>query len=156
MQKVNFKSLVLFLCAFLSVGVGAEKIKVKTVSVSHQHKDYSSKLMVDNNPDTFWAAGRVSPAWVEFDLGEKYDLSRIEMIVAQSPNGCSAHHIIAGPSRDNMKRVHSLRGYTSDHQRLNIGRGFKGVRYIRIHTEYVHSWVAWREVNFWGELDRMP
>jgi hypothetical protein len=105
---------------------------------------------VDGNPSTAWNAGTTGATspFIQIDLGGEVQLSRLELVVSQWPNGFATHQFT---------------GYTSAWATVNLGtfsnNTYEGltivhqvnnptpVRWVRITTTYNASWVAWYEIR---------
>jgi hypothetical protein len=108
-------------------------------------------LAVDNDPATTWIAGSGPPMWIEIDLGVPADVAEIRLRVAQTPNGATAHRVLA-LTGSGWVTVADLVGQTSENQLLRVrpATRLEGVRLVRIETSQSPSWVAWREIEVIG------
>ena len=138
-----------------SLAVQATPIPTR-LSVS---QSYASHTMLGTSPAythdshyfdwNVWNAGRVAPAWIEYDLGASRTLKSIRLVPEQSPEGEVLHWIFAGDSQYPTTLVGTVAGSSTMLEPISIQINATG-RYVRIHTEMSPSWVAWREVEIYG------
>ncbi|MGB8253464.1 MAG: hypothetical protein WCF08_09620, partial [Anaerolineaceae bacterium] len=87
------------------------------------------------------------------DLGQSRSISEIRLTISQYPEGVTDHQIWCGVNETDLKLLHEFTGKTSDPQVLT----FKAVqtigdcRYLRVVTSVSPSWVAWREIEVFGQ-----
>jgi hypothetical protein len=109
---------------------------------------------VDGNNSTSWGAGSHAPQWIEIDLGQVYHITEIRLMVEQWPEGDTIH-VIQGRSPDvfALVQLHTFRQKTSgcDWLILTPDPSIAGIQIIRIDTLSSPSWVAWREIQVYGE-----
>jgi hypothetical protein len=109
---------------------------------------------VDGNTSTPWGAGSHAPQWIEIDLGQVYHITEIRLMVEQWPEGDTVH-VIRGRSSAALAlvHVHTFRQKTSgcDWLILTPDPPIAGIQIIRIDTLSSPSWVAWREIQVYGE-----
>jgi hypothetical protein len=103
--------------------------------------------LVDGDPATVWGSGGYPPAAADLDLRTPQSVSRIELVVEQSPAGYTHHDVYGGPTLDTLSVLGSFDGNTQSGQVLHLSGPFTNVRYIRVQTTVSPSWVAWREIN---------
>ena len=112
-----------------------------------------SSLAVDGVRGTNWIAGGGPPQWIEIDLGGAQAVSKIELVVSQSPSGPTRHRVSVGATRGTMQPVAVLQGSTLDGDVLKVELASEdggAVRFVRIDTTDSPSWVAWYEVRVFG------
>jgi hypothetical protein len=105
---------------------------------------------VDGIVDTLWNAGHPPGAWIEVDLGTVFEVSRLRLVVGQTPAGQAVHKIFGkATSGASYAELYELDATTSDGQVVEITppSAWTGVRYLRIETMWGPSWPAWREVQ---------
>ena len=134
---------------FHTVGAGNNVAYMKKVRVSSSYTP--SKNLVDYDPETIWNSLAMAPQWIEIDLGEPYDLAKIKLLVAQSPNGETTHRImIKGSNIDDLySEAYTFHGITTDKQTLEytFPKTLEQVQFIRIETLKSPSAVAWYEIE---------
>ena len=103
---------------------------------------------VDGDPNTAWNSGGGPPAWIELDLTRTVTLSKVRLLVGQSPAGPTTHQLYFGPSPAPTAVIATLSGTTSDMQWLeaDVSDAKPSGRYLRVQTTASPSWVAWREI----------
>lgn len=106
-------------------------------------KLYANSLLV-------WNSGGVAPAWIQFDLGSSRSLQGIRLTPEQSPaSGFMTHEIYVGNTSPPTTLVATISGTTV--RREPIVRNFNATgRYVRVLTTASSSWVAWREIEIYG------
>jgi hypothetical protein len=90
-----------------------------------------------------WNAGAFAPQWFEVDLKKEKNISRIELFVAQEPNGYTRHIVTGGPSPNPINVLCVFEGQTYSSQRLAQSFRTALIRYIRVTTTQSPSYVAW-------------
>ena len=107
--------------------------------------------IMDGDPNTMWSSGGYgsasSPQSITLDLGQSQTISRVDLQVAQSPEGPTTHVLWGGPSQSSLSPLSTLSGYTSDGEWLSFVGTFSNVRYLAIKTTQSPSWVGWREIG---------
>jgi hypothetical protein len=109
---------------------------------------------VDDNSGTQWGAGAPPVQWIEVDLQGTYSISEIRLQVAQYPAGNTIHRVQARSSSDGAyTTVHEFNGFTQDNDWLmfTLDAPLENVAQLRIQTIGSPSWVAWKEVQVFGE-----
>ena len=108
---------------------------------------------IDGLADTQWGAGADALQWIEVDLGESSKISEIRLMVAQFPEGNTTHII----------KVRSLDGNFSEAARFSqMTRSenwlifkpetpLENIQIVRVETTRSPSWVAWKEIQVFGE-----
>jgi hypothetical protein len=125
----------------------------RPVTASRSLPDQPPELAVDEDAATQWGAGVHPPQWIEIDLGAPMEVARILLTVAQFPDGPTAHQIwVSGPG-DSLHQVHEFLGNTQDSQVLEFAPStpLANVQVVRILTTASPSWVAWKEVEVYGD-----
>ncbi|TFH35917.1 MAG: discoidin domain-containing protein [Anaerolineales bacterium] len=110
--------------------------------------------LVDENASSQWSAGKDAPQWIEIDLGQPYAIQEIRLLVAQWPEGNTSHRIL-GRSRDgNFMELHRFSQSTTEGNWLVFSPEdlIQDIQIVRIETMSSPSWVAWGEVEIFGEL----
>jgi uncharacterized protein YraI len=108
---------------------------------------------VDGNNITQWGAGIHPPQWIEIDLGQVYHITEIRLMVGQWPEGDTVHRIQGRSTGGDFVHLHTFRQKTSgcDWLILTPEPPIAGIQIIRIDTLSSPSWVAWREIQVYGE-----
>ena len=117
------------------------------VQASSQTADGDPGRAVDGIERTSWNAGDHPPAWIELDLGIQGPVSAIKLLVEQSPEGPTVHHVFVAGDDGGYEHVHTFEGITRSGQWLTFTpTPLEDVRAVVIQTVDSPSWVAWREV----------
>lgn len=110
---------------------------------------------VDDNAGTQWGAGAGPVQWIQVDLLGSYRVAEIRLLVAQYPAGVTVHRVqVRASSGDFYQTIHEFSVNTSDNDWLIFEpeSPLENVNQIRIQTVASPSWVAWKEVQVYGEL----
>jgi glucose/arabinose dehydrogenase len=113
----------------------------------------SAQKALDGNSETIWSAGSPPPQSYGLNLDKYYLVSRIELVVAQAPNGQTSHEIWLGNSSGKLTLYKSLVNvFTADGQttKVDINPPILTDR-VMIRTTSSPSFVAWREVRVLGQ-----
>jgi hypothetical protein len=113
---------------------------------------------VDGNNSTAWNAGSHAPQWIEIDLGQVYHLTEIRLMVGQWPEGDTVHRIQGRSADGDFVHLHTFRQKTSgcDWLIFTPELPIAGIQVIRIDTLSSPSWVAWSEIQVYGEAAPAP
>lgn len=109
---------------------------------------------VDEDTATQWGAGAGPVQWISVDLGGLHTITEVRLLVAQYPEGNTMHHIqVRATGADGYSTVHEFSGETGDGDWLVFAPDapIENVGFIRIHTVTSPSWVAWKEIQVFGE-----
>jgi hypothetical protein len=108
---------------------------------------------VDGNNITQWGAGAHAPQWIEIDLGGVYHITEIRLFVEQWPEGDTVHRVQGRSAGGAFVHLHTFRQKTSggDWLILTPEPAIAGIQIIRIDTLSSPSWVAWGEIQVYGE-----
>jgi len=109
---------------------------------------------VDDNADTPWIAGDGPVQWIEVDLQGTFRITEIRLLVSQYPFGETTHRVQVRPSSGAAyQTVFEFQGSTNDNDWLIFKPDvpLENVGQIRIQTIASPSWVAWREIQVYGE-----
>lgn len=129
----------------------------RPVTASYSWADSAPEFAVDGlGRSGLWWGSYYAPQWIEVDLGRPSRISRIELLVAQTPDG-PTEHLIHG--RDSAGKLHLLRTIsriTHDGEVIELAprRPWKRIVAIRITTLVSPSWVAWKEIRVFGAATR--
>lgn len=126
----------------------------KPVTASISLPNEPAANAVDEDTATQWGAGTGPVQWISVDLEGVYTISEVRLLVAQYPEGNTVHHIqVRATSAEGYTTVHELSGSTGDNDWLVFTPEvpLENVGFIRIHTVTSPSWVAWKEVQVFGE-----
>ena len=136
----------------MAVSAAGSVARDKPATASASLPDQPASAAVDGDPDTIWGAGTHPAQWIEIDLGAAFDLERIVLTVAQSPEGATVHEVWGRSGSVEERLLHTFRQVTNDGQRLEVAPSpaWPGVRFLRIETTDSPSWVAWREIEIYG------
>jgi hypothetical protein len=101
---------------------------------------------IDGLLETSWVSGLNGPQWIEVDLGEPIEVSKIRLTVDQGSDGHSVHRIHAGAHDNPGRLADTLDGDTSNGDVLEAVIGYE-VEFIRVLTTESPSWAAWAEIE---------
>ena len=108
---------------------------------------------VDGRIDDAWQSGAYPSQWIEIDLGQEVDISRIRLIAAEQPEGI-VYLVLARKPSGVYRELHRFDGPTMQLQELvNAPRhSWRRVRQLRILTSgsYPSALVAWPEIEVYG------
>jgi len=127
--------------------------KLATASLS-QSTDPPANA-VDDNAGTQWIAGAGPVQWIQIDLQGSYRITEIRLLVAQYPAGNTTHRVQVRTSNGaTYQTVHEFISSTDDNDWLIFkpDASLENVSQIRIQTIASPSWVAWKEIQVYGEL----
>ncbi len=124
-----------------------------TATASQSLPDSPPSNALDGDDETIWSAGTDAEQWIQVDLGQPTDVTRIRLVTSQYPAGRTVHQVWVGESESSLRLVHTFDGPTDDRQELLYAPATPeaGVRIVRIVTTQSPSWVAWREVEISGD-----
>jgi hypothetical protein len=124
----------------------------KSVTASGHYGSAVPGRTVDGDDTTAWNSGGFAPEWIEIDLGAEVHLSGARLCVTQSPAGPTTHQITGRTSRGEIVPLAILSGHTEKHQSLHPTFSAETpVRYVRVTTTVSPSWVAWFEIELFGQ-----
>lgn len=126
----------------------------KPVTASRSLPDQTPANAVDDNAGTSWGAGADAVQWIQIDLQGNYRITEIRLLVGQYPNGNTVHRVqVRASSSDAYQAVHEFSGSTNDNDWLIFtpDTPLENVSQIRIQTITSPSWVAWKEIQVYGE-----
>ena len=94
-------------------------------------------------------------SWIEVDLGAPATIETLRLVVSQSPPGRTVHVVSGGPSRTQLRPLHTFEGTTDFGDELvwTPPEPLTGIRVLRIETTVGPSWVAWLEIEAIGRPD---
>ncbi len=122
----------------------------KAVVTSGVHESFASVNAVDNDIATSWIVATSAGSWIEVDLGEDRPVYRIELVVEQTPEGETTHHVLGkGDGESRYRELLVFDGATSDGQILAHAPAvpWTGLRWIKVETARTPSWVGWKEIR---------
>lgn len=100
-------------------------------------------------------AAHEAPQWYELDLGKRYTIDKVRLLIDQYTQAqTTVHEIYAGPTSNPTTLVKTISQVSSSYTWLNFDPAtpLTNVRYIRILTTSTPgSWVAWREIEIYGK-----
>lgn len=126
----------------------------KPVRASHSTPENPPTNAVDDNADTQWIAGEGPVQWIEVDLQGSYRITEIRLLVAQYPAGNTTHRVQVRTSSNSVyQTIHEFNGSTNDNDWLIFKPDvpLENVIQIRVQTVVGPSWVAWKEIQVYGE-----
>lgn len=131
----------------------------KPVRASASLLEEPPALAADEDAGTQWGSGADAPQWIEIDLEGAYDVSEINLLVAQWPEGPTHHRILIHASGvAGFTAVHEFQGSTKEGDRLSFApvTPIPNVEIIRVESISSPSWIAWAEIQVYGEPPRSP
>ena len=125
----------------------------KPVTASVALPDQPPMNAVDENAESQWGAGRDAPQWIEIDLEGPYEISEIRLLVAQWPEGITLHRIRGRSASGSFIELHTFNQATAEGEWLIFTPEdpVESLQVIRIETLSSPSWVAWAEIQVYGE-----
>ena len=109
---------------------------------------------VDGDTSTAWNSGGFPPQWIQIDLGAPHTITDIKLNVGQSPTGQTTHNVYASATGADAswQLITTFQGDTTDGQVLDYApaSAVVGMRYIKVETTASPSWVAWKEIDVFG------
>jgi len=127
----------------------------KPVAASRSLSAEPPKNAVDDDVATQWGAGEGPVQWIQVDLEGSYRITEFRLLVAQYPAGNTIHRVqVRSLSSDTFQTIHEFNGSTNDNEWLVFAPDtpLENVAQIRIQTVASPSWVAWKEIQVYGEL----
>jgi hypothetical protein len=112
-----------------------------------------SELAVDGLGGTQWGAGADAPQWFEIDLGTPAKIHEIRLQVAQYPEGETKHTVLVRNASGSFQAAAVFDQFTRSEEWLVFRpeNPLEGVQVVRVETAYSPSWVAWKEIQVFGE-----
>jgi hypothetical protein len=126
----------------------------KPVTASRSVPENPPANAVDDNSETQWIAGEGPVQWIQVDLQGSYRITEIRLLVAQYPAGNTVHRVqVRSSGSEDYQTVYEFPGSTNDNDWLifNPDTPLENVSQIRIQTIASPSWVAWKEIQVYGE-----
>jgi F5/8 type C domain-containing protein len=126
----------------------------KPVTASRSLPEGPPENAVDDNVGTQWIADEGPIQWIQIDLQESYRITEIRLLVAQYPAGNTTHRVqVRNFSGVVYQTVHEFQGSTNDNDWLVFKPDvpLENITQIRIQTILSPSWVAWKEIQVYGE-----
>lgn len=125
----------------------------KPATASHSLPNEPPANAVDDNAGTQWGAGNHPVQWIQIDLQGVYRITEIRLLVAQYPAGTTIHRVqVRASSGDSYQTVYEFQGSTNDNDWLIFKPDTPLLAIqIRIQTISSPSWVAWKEIQVYGE-----
>lgn len=127
----------------------------KPVTASRSLPNESPANAVDDSAGTQWGAGAGPVQWIQLDLNGSYKITEIRLLVAQYPSGNTTHRVQVRSSTDSaFQTVYEFSGSTTEGDWLiyTPETPLENVSQIRIQTIASPSWVAWKEIQAYGEV----
>jgi hypothetical protein len=126
----------------------------KPVTASRSLPAEPPENAVDDNSGTPWGAGDHPVQWLQVDLQGTYRVTEIRLLVAQYPAGNTTHRVqVRASDSETYQTVHEFNGSTNDNDWLVLqpDEPLENVAQVRIQTIASPSWVAWKEIQVYGE-----
>jgi hypothetical protein len=126
----------------------------KPVTASRSLPEEPPENAVDDNAGTQWGAGDGPVQWIQIELQGSYRITEIRLIVAQYPAGNTIHRVqVRSSSEGAFETVHEFNDSTNEGEQLVFepNTPIDNVSQIRIQTIASPSWVAWKEIEVYGE-----
>jgi F5/8 type C domain-containing protein len=133
-------------------GGGGVKVPLTVNAVSASCPEYPPSYAVDGDPSTLWGACDWPMQFIEVDLGQMRQVSKIRLLTEQYPAGETLHSIFGRDSSGNWVIYYGdIAGYTTTNQWLELNSSAPTqVRYLFIQTKQGPSWVSWREIEVYA------
>jgi hypothetical protein len=131
----------------------------KIVRTSRSRDDLPAEMAVDGiaamDLPNWWAAGDYATQWIEIDLGAPTTIYLLRLITSQDPNGRTVHLVYGRPPGGGESLLHQFEGITEDGSILTVTPDipWESIQYLRVETTSTPSWVAWREIEIYGEIE---
>jgi hypothetical protein len=154
LQRLTFMALVVAVCQIHTTFAESLVVPAAVIAGGSCCNEQPAHA-IDNNLGTLWNSGHFAPASIIVDMGEVQEISRIELLTAQSPAGTTVHEVSVSNDLASWNRATDVRSDTADNQWLSIPINLSG-RYIAITTVVSPSWVAWREIRVFKESGTSP
>ena len=108
---------------------------------------------IDGLADTQWGAGFDALQWIEVDLGMPARISEIRLMVAQFPEGNTIHIIKVRSADGNFSEASRFNQMTRSEDWLIFKpeTPLENIQIVRVETTRSPSWVAWKEIQIFGE-----
>lgn len=131
-----------------AVNIGAHQ----PIFASASHDSHIPAWANDGDASTYWNAP-ASTGWVEIDLGTPTIVEEVRLLVEQTPPGPTTHVVSVAGENQSFTEVHTFDGTTQSNDWLivDLQPDLTNVRYVKVTTTASPSWVAWREIEVWGE-----
>ena len=106
---------------------------------------------VDESAGTQWGSGSHPPQWIEIDLEGTFRVTEVRLLVAQYPDGATVHRVYLRRAGA-LELAHEFSGDTRAGEWLVFTptAPLDGVQAVRVQTVSSPSWVAWAEVEVYG------
>jgi C1A family cysteine protease len=106
----------------------------------------------DGNNATGWNAGTYAPQWVAIHLPQSYTISKVKLNPAQNPPGNTTHQILVSSDMVNWNVVDTFTSFTTNGIAFErtFANPIPNVRGVRVLTTASPSWVAWFEIEVFG------
>jgi hypothetical protein len=107
---------------------------------------------VDESAGTQWGSGGDAPQWLEVDLEGVYRVTEVRLLVAQYPEGPTIHRVYLRRG-GNWEPANEFSGETRPGDWLLLAPAvpFDNVTAVRVDTVSSPSWVAWSEIQVYGD-----
>ena len=120
------------------------RLTIKAATVSRGQE--TAAFAFDRDPQKLWNSETFAPGWIQLELEQPAEITRIRLLTAQNPPGPTSHQIVGGLTPDSLAQLGTLDGDTADSQWLELQPKVQ-VRYVKIVTVKSPSWVVWREIE---------
>jgi RHS repeat-associated protein len=106
---------------------------------------------IDGNLSTLWNSGGFPSQSITIDLVQLSTVSKVRLLIAQSPNGSTTQELYGGDTTSNLSLLGTLSGSTVNGQWLEFDPNTSNIRYLKVLTTSTpSSWVAWSEIEVYG------
>ena len=124
-----------------------------SVRASRALPDESPEKAIDGLADTQWGAGFDATQWIEVDLGKPARISEIRLMVAQFPEGETTHIIKVRSANGSFSEAVRFSQNTRSEEWLVFTppAPLEDIQIVRVETTRSPSWVAWKEIQIFGE-----
>lgn len=125
------------------------ELEIASVAASQELDDFPAADAVDGDPSTWWSSGDGPPQWIEIDFAAEVTISAITLTVSQDPPA-AATHVFSSDGQTLLEMTQE----TADFDQIELvpEEPWTEVQRLRIETIDTPSWVAWREIEAFGEV----
>jgi len=126
---------------------------IGSLSASASLADSPPAYAVDGDPESVWNSGDYPRQWLRFEFETPRVITGVRLLTAQDPAGYTVHRIWGGDSEETVALLYEFAGNTSDGEILEIELPVPvdNIFILYVVTVESPSWVAWREVEIFGE-----
>lgn len=127
---------------------------------------YTASASLGTNPPALafdglgsaWVSGADAPGWIQVAFNQPVTITRLRLVVDQSPPGETVHEIWAGRPGEALFLLHTFSQNTDfgDELIYELPEPEAGISTLQVRTTQSPSWVAWQEIEIIGSLTEQP